>query len=331
MISVIVPVYNGAAYLERSLASIKKSKFKNFELIVVDDASTDATPTLLKNLQPDIMVRNATRQGAFQSRNRGVSFTRGTILFFTDVDVLLADDTLEKVWHYFQNSHHQCLIGLYSLPESSANTCTLYKNAWIRFSYLQAPIYVDWFFTGAGAIRKELWDQNRQFKTCYQVTSGGGDLEFGRRLSQEGIKIFLHKDLEVGHLKNFSLTTLLQNDFKRAYGFSLLALSSGYPLQRVVTKGFANIVNAFVMSVGLSMVLLIVLFLWPDSWLLGGIFLFYIVLNIPFLVFLKNHFSFLMSLMCFPIMVLDHLACALGVAGSFISSFVSCMGKRIKF
>ena len=90
MISVIIPTYNRAMYLERAIGSVLAQEHPCDELIVVDDGSTDATPALVERLAagaaaPIRLVRQ-TNRGAAAARNLGVREARGQLLAFLDSD-----------------------------------------------------------------------------------------------------------------------------------------------------------------------------------------------------------------------------------------------------
>lgn len=98
-ISIIVPVYNVQAYLERCVASILKQTFSNFELILVDDGSTDNSGTIcdrLANEDSRIMTIHKMNGGLSDARNVGIEHARGKYIGFVD-----SDDYIEPVMYQF--------------------------------------------------------------------------------------------------------------------------------------------------------------------------------------------------------------------------------------
>lgn len=83
--SVIIPTYNREAVLARAIESVLSQSFQNFELIVVDDGSTDGTTELLKQY-PRINYIKTTNQGVSAARNRGISMATGEWICFLDSD-----------------------------------------------------------------------------------------------------------------------------------------------------------------------------------------------------------------------------------------------------
>lgn len=90
LISVIAPVYNGENYLSQSIESVLKQTYKNIEIIVVDDGSTDKTADLVKTYlnQPNIRYIHQKHGGQGSAMNTGVSSATGEFLSFIDHDDL---------------------------------------------------------------------------------------------------------------------------------------------------------------------------------------------------------------------------------------------------
>lgn len=99
-VSIIVPVYNGAAYLRPCLDGILTQTMTDFELILVDDASTDDTPSLLSDYAAhDARIRVVTRTQngcAGVARNDGMSVAGGEYLLFLDADDVFESSLLER-------------------------------------------------------------------------------------------------------------------------------------------------------------------------------------------------------------------------------------------
>lgn len=101
-ISIIIPVYNSANYLEKCLDSIFSQTFEDFEVIIVNDGSTDGSQAIIDRYQkayPDKMIalqqKNA---GQASARNNGLSIARGEYIFFVDSDDYLHRDALQNTY-----------------------------------------------------------------------------------------------------------------------------------------------------------------------------------------------------------------------------------------
>lgn len=88
VVSVIIPARNAEATLERTLAAVRAQEMQHrFEIIVVDDGSSDATPEIAARHEPLVkLIRNPSSQGPGSARNRGVEAARAGALAFTDAD-----------------------------------------------------------------------------------------------------------------------------------------------------------------------------------------------------------------------------------------------------
>lgn len=98
-ISIIMPLYNASRYLEEALQSVLKQTFSEFELICINDASTDNTLDILYSFaKADNRIRiliNDERMGAAYSRNRGITEARGSYIIFLDGDDIFDEDLLK--------------------------------------------------------------------------------------------------------------------------------------------------------------------------------------------------------------------------------------------
>lgn len=96
--SVIMPVYNGALYLEESINSVLNQIYKDWELIIVDDGSTDGSGEIADKyaaLDDRISVIHQKNTGVFFARRNGIANARGDYILFLDCDDLMIDDTLD--------------------------------------------------------------------------------------------------------------------------------------------------------------------------------------------------------------------------------------------
>src|ERR1700752_2024227 len=92
-------VYNGARFLDEAINSIRYQSYRNFEFIIVDDGSTDATPAILsEHASSDARIRVLQQQnrGLIESLNRGFAAATGTYIARMDADDLAKPDRLEK-------------------------------------------------------------------------------------------------------------------------------------------------------------------------------------------------------------------------------------------
>lgn len=105
LISIIVPTYNRAGYIERTIQSVLKQTYVNFELIIVDDGSTDDTETVIASFKDDRVKywrkKNGERAAA---RNFGVQKACGVYITFLDSDDLFMPDHLAEAIRYINSN-----------------------------------------------------------------------------------------------------------------------------------------------------------------------------------------------------------------------------------
>ena len=95
-ISVVIPTYNRVTFLKDAIDSVLAQTFLDFELIVVDDGSTDETPKLLSSYNNKVRVITQTNQGPSAARNRGIETAKGEWIAFLDSDDVWKPDKLKK-------------------------------------------------------------------------------------------------------------------------------------------------------------------------------------------------------------------------------------------
>jgi len=86
LISVVIPTYNRAAYLGRALQSVFAQTFKDFEVIVVDDGSTDNTADIVNAWKDKIHYFYQKNQGRAVARNKGIELAKGKYIAWLDSD-----------------------------------------------------------------------------------------------------------------------------------------------------------------------------------------------------------------------------------------------------
>ena len=102
MFSIIVPVYNTEKYLKRCLDSIKKQSFKDYEVIIVNDGSTDNSSSIIGKYSYNVI--NQKNQGLSIDSNNGVKKAKGEYLIFLDSDDYIEKDLLKEINKSLSNS-----------------------------------------------------------------------------------------------------------------------------------------------------------------------------------------------------------------------------------
>ncbi len=104
-ISVIIPVYNGETTIRETLQSIFKQTFKNLEIIVINDGSTDSTIEIIKSIYDSrLQIFSYPNAGLSASRNRGINKSLGQFISFIDADDLWTVDKLACQYKALQDN-----------------------------------------------------------------------------------------------------------------------------------------------------------------------------------------------------------------------------------
>ncbi len=110
--SVVLPVYNGMPYLKDAVESVLRQTLDKFELIVVDDGSTDETPNYVRSIQdPRVRYVRTAHAGLVDALNTGITMARSPWIARIDADDLALPQRLEKQWEFLQANHDQVLLG----------------------------------------------------------------------------------------------------------------------------------------------------------------------------------------------------------------------------
>lgn len=111
-ISIVLPVYNGDERVEKAIKSVLNQSYSNYELIIVDDGSTDKTASILSKFKDKENIRIITKNngGVSSARNMGISYVTGDYLMFLDSDDELMDDCLYRLAQYVDDHKDTDLI-----------------------------------------------------------------------------------------------------------------------------------------------------------------------------------------------------------------------------
>jgi|SRR5919199_1486969 glycosyltransferase involved in cell wall biosynthesis len=133
-ISVIVPAYNASRTILKTIESVQQQNFSDFELIVINDGSTDQTLELLNTIKdPRLQVFSYSNGGLPTARNRGISHATGEFITFLDADDLWAPDKLELQ-----------LAALQQHPEAGvAYSWTYYMDEQGESVHIGAPVFFE--------------------------------------------------------------------------------------------------------------------------------------------------------------------------------------------
>jgi glycosyltransferase involved in cell wall biosynthesis len=325
-ISVIIPIRDGNETLQRCLNSLKASSRQPAEVIVVDDYSKEDCSEIVKSFGFKWMRMDKPRE-AENARNKGAESSTGEILVFTDCDMVIHPDALEKIHNHFCKDHYAAISGVCSPEPQDRSMASRYKHLWMYYSYVNSPKDFDFWISSIGAVKRDVFFDLKGFSTNFRTKYGGGDLEFGRRLKLAGHKICLDTKIQGTHLKRFTLWSLLRNDYSRGKGWFRFAVRNRL-LPYVLTKlRIANIYPAFIISVILSLIFLLSLILLPfwnvSLYLMVSSVFVYSLINFPLFRFFYKRGGIKFLLKAAPLSFIDHLVAGFGVLRGSLGMLLS--------
>jgi GT2 family glycosyltransferase len=291
-ISIVMPVYNSERLLGECLAAVNASTFRDYEVIVVDDSSTDRSRDIAAAHGARV-VPSGGRLGPGRARNKGVEHARGDIVFFIDSDVVVRPDTLGRLVAAFDRDPGVAgLMAVQSPTMRFRNLCSVYKNLWMYYTYVRrAGQDVPLFYTTAAAIRRDAFIESGGFDVNY-VDPNIEDTDYGQKLASQGFRIQILPDLEVEHVKGYDLAGLLRVDFLRSMSLARLKLRKSAD---GISTNDTSVPTGYIVSVplaGLAVLLgLVGLALGNRTLLLANFLalLTILVLNVPFLRLIRAH------------------------------------------
>ncbi len=210
-ISIIIPVYCGGAAFRRCLESIETFGALAHEVIIVVDGE-DAESTTIAATFGHKCIQLAVNAGPAKARNFGARQAKGDILFFLDADVALGAQTMYQIQVAFENHALDALIGSYDDAPGAPNFLSQYKNLLHHYTHQCANGRASTFWGACGAIRRSVFSTVGGFDEKYRTPSIE-DIELGYRLTRQGYRIDLNKNVQVKHLKRWGIRSLLKADF----------------------------------------------------------------------------------------------------------------------
>ena len=212
-ISVVVPVANSEASLERCLRSIRKSTIPVERLVVVDHSSKDKSIEIAREYA-DLIIEADSAARIMEVRFCGFAKCESDIVVNVDSDTIIRPDTLELIRDVFQHSPDcQVLTGMLSVETPQGGFFSRYKNQYMNYTFRRLPREITFLYGSIFAMR----DSTRVFAAenlLSHCTLFPDDTEMGLLLSSSGVQIQFIKELEVIHLKPYSFLGIIKNDFR---------------------------------------------------------------------------------------------------------------------
>ena len=260
-ISVVIPVYNGVDTLARCLASVAASRRQPDECIVVDDGCTDGSAEVARSAGVRVVSVPNGPTGPGNARNVGAAAATGDVLFFLDADVTVHEDTIGKVTDTFEGDRTiDAAFGSYDDNPDAVDFLSRYKNLFHHFVHQHARREAVTFWGACGAVRRSVFRALGGFDARRYPRPSVEDIEFGYRLRSAGHRIVLNKEMQIRHLKRWTMRGLIKTDiFDRGMPWTRLALRDRR-LPNDLNLGFSQRLSAFLLCAVVAYLSLIAVF-----------------------------------------------------------------------
>lgn len=216
LISIVVPAHNAESLLPHCLNAILSNDLprERWELIVVDDASTDGTAAIASGVADKVIPLAGPPRGPAYARNRGFEAARADIVAFIDADVCIHADVLSRFTARFsEDDELGAVLGSYDDEPSAPGFVSQYRNLLHHYVHQRNAGYARSFWAGCGAVQRQpfieagMFDENRYGRPQIE------DVELGYRMHDKGHRLLLDPLILGQHRKRWTLGGMVHSDF----------------------------------------------------------------------------------------------------------------------
>ncbi len=220
MISVVVPVYNASDTILPLLEALKGQTIKKFEVVCVDDGSTDDSPIKIKNFKGmKIRLFSQENKGPAFARNLGAQKARGDVIVFIDSDCLPRKDWLGKMTAPLKDNAVG-VMGVYE-THNKESMVARYVGYEIDRRHSGMGNHIDFISTYSAAYRRDIFLKFGGFDTSFR-TANAEDTELSYRIRKAGYMLALARDAVVLHRHPSKIRSYLGQQFSRGYWRTLM-------------------------------------------------------------------------------------------------------------
>jgi GT2 family glycosyltransferase len=194
-LTAVVPATDDPPTLHRCLAAIDAAEGPPDEVVVVDRAG---------------------RPGPAAARNEGIRRATGEVVCFVDADVEVRPDAFARIRGWFDERHDVVAVfGSYDDAPAADGVVSQFRNLLHHHVHHSCPGPADSFWAGLGAVRRDALVEAGGFDSGRFPEASVEDIELGRRLSAQGLRVELDPRIQGKHLKHWSLKSMVATDFAR--------------------------------------------------------------------------------------------------------------------
>ncbi len=322
-ISIIIPVYNSSSTLKECLDSIFSSTFKDYEVIVVSDNSTDDSIEIAKQFQIKI-IELPENKGPALARNKGFQVAQGDIILFLDSDVILNKNSLSLIIDKFSLAKVNAIQGIYSHEPNYKYLATQFYQSYLcYYVWPENKKYASTLVTGCFAIRKEIFNKFGGF----DVNIGNASCEdekFGYSLIEKGYKILILRDLQVVHRVNYNVINFIKRRLTQEFDRIKFYLREKAYTNKIKQTNYSRVIIG-IPVLGLILLTVLSAFFYSNSiiWYSFVILnLIYVSLHLGFLKFVTLNKGFKKAFGLLFMFYLDTFLMIIALSFGLISFFI---------
>lgn len=203
--SVVIPLYNKEEHIVEALNSVVKQKFEDYEVIVVDDGSTDDSVNRARSVvSPKIHIYHQENQGVAVARNKGIEHAKGEYIAFLDADDVWHEDYLKTINRLIQKyQESDIFVTAYEIlmKDGKRNVSTQLSpiEGCLQSYWLTLNQKYDFVWTSATTVRRSALIQAGLFKPGEKI---GQDLDMWARVARKNPKVAYASNVCVTYTRN---------------------------------------------------------------------------------------------------------------------------------
>lgn len=225
--SVVVATYNRKELLSRCLTAISNQALPAYEIIVVDDASTDGTGEMVQTEFPHVLyLRQNENRGPAAARNRGIEVASGDVVAFTDDDCIVPHDWLARLADGYARHPEVVGVGGFQIPPAAMQHTNIVARAQSVMRQERWGTLADaervggddipGFGTNNASYRRDVLLEMNGFDEWFPLAAGE-DADLQKRVADAGHRL-LYIPLAVDHLRDYTLSAQWKMSLRRGVG-----------------------------------------------------------------------------------------------------------------